>query len=50
MSTALERLPNFMLYNPLNIWGRHRDLPDVPNQTFHDWYAANRGAKAQDVE
>jgi L-lactate dehydrogenase complex protein LldF len=52
MATALERLPNFMLYNPLNIWGRHRDLPDAPKQTFHEWYAANRAKKAEveDVE
>ncbi len=47
MATALEKLPNFMLYNPLNIWGRHRDLPDAPKQTFHEWYAANRREKAR---
>lgn len=39
---ALKRLPNFLLYNPLNIWGRQRDLPDAPVQTFRDWYGENR--------
>ncbi|MCY0385695.1 LUD domain-containing protein [Robbsia sp. Bb-Pol-6] len=42
MGSALRRLPNFVLYNPLNIWGRQRTLPDAPAQTFHQWYAANR--------
>jgi len=39
---ALRRLPNFMLYNPLNIWGKQRDLPHVPHTTFHAWYRKNR--------
>ncbi|PLZ04357.1 4Fe-4S ferredoxin [Burkholderia sp. WAC0059] len=39
---ALRRLPNFVLYNPMNIWGRQRDLPDAPSTTFHAWYRKNR--------
>ena len=39
---ALRRLPNFMLYNPLNIWGKQRELPHVPHTTFHAWYKKNR--------
>jgi L-lactate dehydrogenase complex protein LldF len=39
---ALRRLPNFMIYNPLNIWGRQRDLPQAPPMTFHAWYKKNR--------
>ncbi|SAK88366.1 iron-sulfur binding protein [Caballeronia hypogeia] len=39
---ALKRLPNFVLYNPLNIWGRGRDLPEAPAETFHEWYKKNR--------
>jgi L-lactate dehydrogenase complex protein LldF len=41
---ALKRLPNFVLYNPLNIWGRQRDLPETPAETFHEWYKKNRKA------
>jgi L-lactate dehydrogenase complex protein LldF len=42
--TALKVLPHFAIYNRLNAWGRHRDLPSPPAQTFHQWYARNRGS------
>jgi L-lactate dehydrogenase complex protein LldF len=42
---ALRRLPNFVLYNPLNIWGRQRELPDAPKMTFHAWYKQHRGSR-----
>ncbi|MGI4814408.1 MAG: lactate utilization protein B [Janthinobacterium lividum] len=45
MAVALEKLPHFVLYNPLNIWGRQRDLPTPPAESFHDWYARNRGER-----
>lgn len=35
---ALRHLPRFLIYNPLNIWGRQRDLPPAPKQTFRDLY------------
>jgi L-lactate dehydrogenase complex protein LldF len=40
---ALEHLPRFLLYNPLNPWGKRRELPAVPRQTFRQWYLENRG-------
>jgi L-lactate dehydrogenase complex protein LldF len=40
---ALRVLPHFALYNRLNAWGRHRDVPDPPGETFHQWYARTRG-------
>ncbi len=40
---ALRVLPHFALYNRLNAWGRHRDVPDPPRETFHQWYARARG-------
>jgi L-lactate dehydrogenase complex protein LldF len=45
-NAALEHLPNFVLYNGLNAWGRHRDLPVPPDQTFHRWYMENRGGQS----
>lgn len=42
LAGALKRLPHFVLYNPLNIWGRQRDLPEPPAETFHEWYRKNR--------
>ena len=40
--TALSALPRFALYNTLNAWGRHRELPHPVKQTFHEWYKENR--------
>ena len=45
---ALRRLPNFVLYNPLNIWGRQRTLPHAPSTTFHAWYRKNRKNRKDD--
>jgi L-lactate dehydrogenase complex protein LldF len=42
---ALVHLPRFVIYNGLNAWGRHREVPHAPKQTFHSWYQANRGGK-----
>lgn len=36
--TAVSVLPRAVLYNPLNVWGRQREVPDAPEQTFRDWY------------
>jgi L-lactate dehydrogenase complex protein LldF len=43
--TALAHLPRFVIYNGLNAWGKHREVPHAPKQTFHSWYHANRGGK-----
>ncbi len=40
--SALRHLPRFILYNRLNSWGRGREVPHAPKQTFHQWHAANR--------
>ena len=42
---ALAHLPRFVIYNGLNAWGKHREVPHPPKQTFHSWYQANRGEK-----
>jgi len=42
---ALAHLPRFIIYNGLNAWGRHREVPHPPKQTFHSWYQVNRGGK-----
>jgi L-lactate dehydrogenase complex protein LldF len=38
----MAHLPRFLLYNSLNPWGRHRELPAAPKQTFRQWYIENR--------
>jgi len=40
--TALKILPRAVLYNPFNPWGKHREMPTVPRQTFRQWYLENR--------
>lgn len=41
---ALEYLPRFLLYARFNAWGKQRENPVTPDQTFHGWYLKNRGA------
>lgn len=38
----LRKLPRRMLYTPLNAWGRARELPEPPRQSFREWYIENR--------
>jgi L-lactate dehydrogenase complex protein LldF len=40
--SALRHLPRFALYNKMNTWGRQREMPHAPRQTFHQWYRQNR--------
>lgn len=42
---VLRVLPHFGIYNRLNAWGRHRDVSGAPKETFHQWYARNRGPR-----
>ena len=39
---ALKITPRFLIYNRLNPWGRSRDLPSPPRQSFQEWYKENR--------
>ena len=41
-NAVLPHIPRFVLYNPVNAWGKGRDVPVVPGQSFHAWYKANR--------
>ena len=47
---ALRDFPRWMIYNPLNAWGIHREVPDAPRQTFHQWWRENRGDKQSDKQ
>ena len=31
-------MPRWMVYNPLNGWGKQRDLPEFPKQSFRELY------------
>ncbi len=40
---ALRFLPRWLVYNPLNTWGRQRELPVPPAQTFRELYQIQKG-------
>jgi L-lactate dehydrogenase complex protein LldF len=42
MRNALKSLSNSLIYHPLNIWGKNRNLPDAPKESFQQWYRKNR--------
>jgi Cysteine-rich domain/Domain of unknown function (DUF3390) len=42
VSTALDVLPHFAIYNKLNAWGKHRDVPEAAPETLHEWYKNHR--------
>jgi L-lactate dehydrogenase complex protein LldF len=41
---GIDYLPRFMMYRRLNAWGRQREVPAAPQQTFRQWYIENRGS------
>jgi L-lactate dehydrogenase complex protein LldF len=42
---GIEHLPRFMMYSRLNAWGRQREVPAAPAQTFRQWYLAHRAKR-----
>jgi L-lactate dehydrogenase complex protein LldF len=42
MRSALKSLPDGLIYHPLNTFGKNRNLPDTPKETFQQWYQKNR--------
>jgi L-lactate dehydrogenase complex protein LldF len=46
---AIRYLPGKLLYLPVNAWGRGRELPVPPKQSFKEWYQSNR-KKTKDNE
>jgi L-lactate dehydrogenase complex protein LldF len=39
---ALRLLPRWAVYNSANTWGKDRDLPAAPADSFKEWYQKNR--------
>jgi L-lactate dehydrogenase complex protein LldF len=42
---SLRRLPRPLLYGPWNAWGRRRELPDAPPESFRDAWRRTRGGR-----
>jgi L-lactate dehydrogenase complex protein LldF len=45
--SALRHLPKFVIYNRFNTWMHGREMPPVPNETFHAWYARHHEARTK---
>ncbi len=45
--TIAPRLPKSLLYHEKNVWGRYRQMPDFPRQSFKALYKKERNAKKQ---
>ena len=44
---SLRLMPRFMVYHPLNPWGKHREMPEAPAKSFRQLYAERkRGARS----
>ena len=41
---ALKLAPRALVYNRFNAWGQSRELPEVPEESFRDWYARQNPA------
>jgi L-lactate dehydrogenase complex protein LldF len=39
---ALKFSPDSLVYSSLNTWGKERDLPKVPSESFKEWYKKNK--------
>jgi L-lactate dehydrogenase complex protein LldF len=46
MARALIRYsPRWLTYNKFNPWGRQREMPSAPKESFGEWYRKQPGAK-----
>ncbi len=43
MRIVLPLLPRFLKYNPLNAWGKQRELPPMPRKSFREQYRRRHG-------
>ena len=44
---ALKITPDSLVYSSLNAWGKHRDLPEPPKESFKEWYKKNKANNEQ---
>jgi L-lactate dehydrogenase complex protein LldF len=43
--TMLRLAPRWLLYNRFNPWGRQRELPEPPKESFRHWHQTHRNGK-----
>jgi L-lactate dehydrogenase complex protein LldF len=42
MRKLIKNLPDSLIYNPWNVWGKGRKLPETPQESFRNWYLNHR--------
>jgi L-lactate dehydrogenase complex protein LldF len=42
---SIKNLPRKLVYNRLNVWGKERELPEIPMESFKQWYKKNNPKK-----
>ena len=40
---VVPKLPRFMVYNRLNAWGKRRELPEFPQESFREQFERRHG-------
>lgn len=38
---SIRNFPRKLVYHPFNVWGRERELPEIPKESFKQWYLMN---------
>jgi L-lactate dehydrogenase complex protein LldF len=47
---ALRNMPRMFVYNSFNSWGRDRELPEAPKDSFKEWYVKRQLNKSEKTE
>lgn len=42
LAPITNSLPRFMIYNPLNTWGKYREMPTFAKESFNDMWKKNK--------
>lgn len=42
---SIKNLPRMLIFKRLNVWGKERELPEVPNESFKQWYKRTQQGK-----
>jgi len=45
---GIKNLPRKLVYNRLNVWGKERELPKVPKESFKQWYKKTHQGKGSE--
>jgi L-lactate dehydrogenase complex protein LldF len=48
--TIVPKLPRFLVYNRLNPWGKHREMPEFPRESFRQAYARSKTRRGDDPQ